>query len=147
MPAAGPYAGRVSEVAISNAASTDPTTATYVAVEKVRNPALPQSAATARTSSNDSSGNEQYIQTWSSGTFTFNMVADENDTGQGHVWTQKINGEKRSFRYRPTGDVSGNFQYRFVGIITAINIGTPLDDVATYDVTVQVDGAVTRSSQ
>lgn len=147
MPAAGPHKGRLAEVAVSNAASTDPTAATYVAVEKVRNPSMPLAAATARSSSNDSGGNEEYEQTWSSGTFTFNMVADENGTGQGHVWTSKINGETRAFRFRPTGDVSGNFQWRFLGIITSITVGTPLDDIQTYDVTVQITGAATRTTQ
>lgn len=147
MATAGAYVGRIAEVAISNAASSDVTTATYVAVEKVNSPRMPNSTDTAESSSNDSAGEKEYLATWKSGTASLEMIGDENATGQEHFWTAYLAGEIRAFRFRPRGDVSGDKQYRFLGIITSIEQSSDKGDVAKYSVTIQRTAAVTRGNQ
>lgn len=147
MPTSGAFIGRLAEVAISNAASSDPTAATYVAAEKVYSPRLAKSQATARVSSNDSSGNEEYLATWRDGQLSFNMVGDENATGQEHFWTAHLAGETRAFRLRFRGDSSGERQYRVLGIITSLESSGDRDGAFEYAVTLQLTGAVTRDTQ
>lgn len=147
MPTTGAFIGRLAEIAISNAASSDVTTATYVATEKMYSPNLSPSQATARVSSNDSSGNEEYLPTWKDATMSFSLVTDENGTGQEHYWTAYLASETRAFRLRPRGDSSGERQYRFLGIITALNYVGDRDGAAEYSVTIQRTGAFTRDTQ
>jgi hypothetical protein len=147
MPTAGAFAGRLAEVAVSNAASTDPTAATYVDVEKVNSPRLPGTVDTAESSHNDSGGNKEYLPTWEGGTLTFEMIADENATGQEHVWSAYTGRQIRAWRVRPRGNVGGERQYRTLGIVTSIEIGSDKGDVTKYNVTVQRTGAVTRDTQ
>lgn len=147
MPTAGAFAARISEVAVSNAASSDVTTATYVAVEKVNNPRYSGSMDTAESSSNDSAGSKEFVPTWDSATLTFEMIADENATGQEHIWTGFLNKQIRAFRLRPRGDASGERQIRILGIVTSIEESLDKGDVAKYTVTVQKTGAATRDTQ
>jgi hypothetical protein len=147
MPSAGSFAGRIAEVAVSNAASTDFTTATYVAVEKVNSPKVSTSLDTAETSSNDSGGSKEYLPTWDSGTFSFEIIADEAAVGQEHLWTALLSKQIRAFRVRPKGDVATEKQFRFLGIVTAIEESMDKGDVGKYSVTVQRTGAVSRTDQ
>jgi hypothetical protein len=147
MPTTGPFAARLSEVAISNAASTDYTSATYVEVERMRNGNFSGTQDTAESSSNDDDGNKSYVATWKSAQLTFEMIADEAGTGQEHVWTSWANGEKRAFRLRPVGNVSGNKQIRMLGIVTNIEDTGDSGDVRRYRVTVQRSGGQTRENQ
>lgn len=147
MPTSGAFVGRIAEVAVSNAASSDPTAATYVAVEKVYSPSTPHTQATARVSSNDSSGNEEYLATWRDAQLTFSIIGDENATGQEHLWTAHLASETRAFRVRFRGDASGERQYRFLGIITNIAPTGDRDGAMEYSVTVQRTGATTRDTQ
>jgi hypothetical protein len=146
MPTAGAFAGRLAEVAVSNAAATS-VSATYVDVEKVNSPRLPGSTDTAESSSNDSAGSKEYLPTWESGTLSFEMVADENATGQEHLWTAFLAREIRAFRLRPRGNAATERQVRFLGIITSIEVTADKGDVAKYTVTVQRTGAITRDTQ
>lgn len=147
MPTAGAFAGRIAEVAISNAVSNDVTTATYVAVEKVKSPGWSGSNDTAESSSNDSAGVKEYVPTWNDATFNFDCVADENATGQEHIMTAFNSGQIRAFRYRPRGDASGERQYRFLGIVKSLDLKTDSGDVAMYTVSVQRTGPFTRDTQ
>ncbi len=147
MPTAGAFAARLSEVAVSNAASTDYTSATYVAVEKVKNPNFRGTQDTAEASNNDSGGNKEFVATWKSAEITFEMVADENATGQEHLWTSWASGEIRAFRLRPRGDSSGERQIRMLGTVTNIEEVMSDTDVARYRVTIQRTGTQTRDTQ
>jgi hypothetical protein len=147
MPTAGPFAARVAEVAVSNAASTDFTSATYVDVERVNSPTFSGSQDTAETSSNDSGGNKEFVTTWKSATLSFEMIADETATGQEHLWTAFTNAETRAFRCRPKGNATTEKQIRFLGQITSIEETLDKGDVGKYRVTVQRTGTQTRDNQ
>lgn len=148
MASTGPTAGRAAEVDVSNAASADYTTATFVDVERVNSPAFTGTLAKADVSSNDSGGDEQHVVTWRSGKFTFEMVADgSRPAGQEHLWTAFASGEIRAWRYRPTGDVSGDTQYRFLGSIDDISDEGPKDGGRAFKVTVTRTGGYTRDTQ
>lgn len=141
MATAGPFAGRISEVA----SSAD--NVTYTDVERVNNPRLSGTNDTAETSSNDSSGHKEFIYTWQSGQLTFEMVADEVATGQEAVWTSFLTRSIRYWRVRPRGDNSGDKQIIFQGLVTSIEQNMDKADKSTYNVTVQRTGAPTRSNQ
>ena len=147
MATAGAFAARVAEVAVSNAASTDVTTATFVAVEKVNSPRYSGSLDVAEATNNDSGGSKEFLPTWDGATLTFEMIADENGTGQEHVWTAFTSKQLRSWRLRPRGDNSGDRQIRFVGIVTSIEESLDKSDVAKYNVTVTKTAAATRDTQ
>lgn len=141
------FAARIKEVAISNAASTDYTTATYVEIERVVDASYDGSLDTSDTSSNDSGGDKEAIPTWRDATLTMNLVADEAGTGQEHLWTAVASSEIRAFRLRPRGNLSTAKQIFMLGIITSIKEGLPNGGHATYDVIVKRTGGQTRSAQ
>ena len=147
MPTAGSFAGRIAEVAVSNAASTDFTTATYVDVEKVNSPKFSSSLDTAESSSNDSGGAKEYLPTWDSSTFSFEIVADEVAVGQEHLWTAYVSKQIRAFRVRPKGNAATEKQVRFLGIVTSIEQSSDKGDVGKYSVSVQRTGSFSRSDQ
>lgn len=147
MPTAGSFAARVAEVAVSNAASTDVTTATYVDIEKCNSPRFSSSVDTAESSNNDSGGSKEYVPTWDGGTVSFELIADEAATGQEHVWTAFLSRQTRAFRVRPKGNAATEKQLRFLGIVTSIEESLDKGDVGKYSVTVQRTGGVTRDNQ
>ncbi len=149
MASSGPTAGLKAEVDVSNAASTDFTSATYVDVERVNSPGFTGTQKKADASSNDSGGNEEHVVTWRSGKFSFEMIADgaAATAGQAHLWTMFAAGEIRAFRYRPTGDVSGDTQYRFLASIDDIEDMGPKEGGRSYKVTVTRTGSHTRDTQ
>jgi hypothetical protein len=147
MPTAGSFAARVAEVAVSNAASTDVTTATYVDVEKCNSPKFSSSLDSAESSSNDSGGSKEYLPTWDGGTMSFELIADEAATGQEHLWTSFLSKQIRAFRVRPKGNATTEKQIRFLGIITSIEESMDKGDVGKYSVSVQRTGAITRDNQ
>ncbi len=142
MAQSGAFAARVAEVEVSNAASSDPTSATYVAVEKCNSPSLSGTQDTAESSNNDSSGNREFLSTWKSLQLTFEIIADESATGQEHLWTAFLAGEIRAFKLVPHGSTSGDKRFRFLGIITSLEETLDKGDVAKYRVTVQRTGTV-----
>ena len=147
MPSAGSFAGRIAEVAVSNAASTDYSSATYVAIEKLNSPKISTSLDTAETSNNDSGGSKEYLPTWESGTLSFEIIADEAAVGQEHLWTALLSRQIRAFRVRPKGDTATEKQFQFLGIVTAIEESMDKGDVGKYSVTVQRTGGVLRNNQ
>lgn len=147
MPTAGSFAARVAEVAVSNAASTDPTSATYIDVEKVNSPKFSSSLDTAESSNNDSGGSKEYLPTWDGGTMSFEIIADEAATGQEALWTCFLSRQIRAFRVRPKGNAATEKQIRFLGIITSIEESLDKGDVGKYSVSVQRTGAINRVDQ
>lgn len=147
MPTAGSFAGRIAELAVSNAAATDVTSPTYVAIEKANSPKFSTSLDTAESSNNDSGGAKEYLPTWDGGTMSFELIADEAAVGQEHLWTAFLSKQIRAFRLRPKADVVGEKQIRFLGIITSIEESMDKGDVAKYSVSVQRTGAITRGDQ
>lgn len=147
MATTGPSAGRKGDVAISNAVSSDYTTATYVHIERVNSPALPGTLKKADASSNDSGGDEEHVVTWRSGKLTFEVVAAaEHPTGQSNLFTAFVNGEIRAWKYCPTGLTTGDPRYRFLGSIDDIEDMAPKDGVRAYKVTVTRTGGFTRDT-
>ena len=146
MANAGSWAARLGEVAVSNAASSDVTTATYVAIEKANNPRLSGTLDTAESSSNDSGGSKEFVPTWESAQLTFEMIADEDKAGQEHLWTAYLSKEVRAFRCDPRGGASGDKRLRFLGIVTSIEEALDKGDVAKYNVTITKTGAITRDA-
>lgn len=148
MASTGPTAGRKAEVAVSNAASSDYTTATYVDVERVNSPSFTGTLKKANVESNDSAGNEEHVVTWSSAQFSFEIIADgASPAGQGHLWTALASGEIRAFRYYPTGVVTGDTRYRFLASIDSITDEGPKDGGRAFKVTVTRTGGYTRDVQ
>ena len=52
----------------------------------------------------------------------------------------------RSFIYGPAGSTGGNVKYTGEAILTHYSISSPVGDVVTYSVDLQVTGAVTRGT-
>jgi len=52
----------------------------------------------------------------------------------------------RSFIYGPAGSTSGNIKYTGEAIMTNYSIGSPVGDVVTFSVDLQVTGNVTRGT-
>ena len=52
----------------------------------------------------------------------------------------------RSFIYGPAGSTSGNIKYTGEAIMTNFSIGSPVGDVVTFSVDLQVTGNVTRTT-
>lgn len=52
----------------------------------------------------------------------------------------------RSFIYGPAGSTSGNIKYTGEAIMTNFSIGSPVGDVVTFSVDLQVTGNVTRGT-
>ena len=52
----------------------------------------------------------------------------------------------RSFIYGPAGSTGGNVKYTGEAILTNYSISSPVGDVVTYSVDLQVTGAVTRGT-
>jgi hypothetical protein len=142
MPSAGPWAARLSEVAISTNDGV-----AYNDIEKVNSPRLSGSNDTAETSNNDSGGHKEFIPTWSSLTLTFEMVADEAATYQEAVWSAFLNKTTPYWRLRPKGNVSTEKELFGKGIVTSIEENLDKGDKASYSVTVQMTGAPTRQNQ
>jgi hypothetical protein len=147
MPTAGSFAARLAEVAISNAASTDTGSATYVDIERANSPKMPHTVDTAESSSNDSGGAKEYLPTWDSGTLSIEVIADETAVGQEHCWTALLGKQVRAFRLRPKGNATTEKQIRFLGIITSIEPSLDKADVGKYTINVQRTGAVIRENQ
>jgi hypothetical protein len=147
MPTAGAWAARIQELDVSNAASSDYTSATYADVEKVEDGSISGSQDRAESSNNDSGGDKEYVNTWRDVTGSFTFTADENATGQEHLWTAFTAGEIRAFRVRPRGDVSGDRQIRFLAQITGIEIAMQRADVVKYRVTFGRTGGMSRNTQ
>jgi hypothetical protein len=146
MATAGAWAARVAEMAISNAAVTSVGAATYVDIEKCNSPRISGQLDVAESSSNDSGGSKEFVPTWDAGSFTFEMVADDNATGQGHVWTAYLNKQIRAFRCQPRGNSASDYEIECLGIVTNIEQSNDKTDVSKYNVTVQKTGAWTRST-
>lgn len=149
MPTTGPFAGRLAEVGLANAAWTVGTTVsgmTFNDIERVRNPRMPQSTKYAETSSNDSSGHEENIATWITGSFSFEMVRDFAATYQNALEAHAIATQMIGVRYRPTGNVSGDYQYFFAAIIENIEPASDSNDASRMTVTLKRASAVTRST-
>jgi hypothetical protein len=143
-----PSAGRKAEVQVSNAAATDYTAATYVNVERVNSPKFSGTLKKADTSSNDSGGDEENIPTWRTAKFEFEMVADAGQpAGQNHVWNAWLNGEIRAWLYAPTGFISGDTRYRFLGSIDDIMDEGPKEQGRGFKVTLTRTGGLTRDNQ
>lgn len=144
MASTGPTAGRFGEVLISNAASSDVSTATYVAVERVNNPGFTGELKKADSSSNDSGGNEEHVVTWAAGKFTFEMVADGavGTAGQAHCWTSWSSKEIRAIEFQPTA-VAGDRKYRFLASIDSIEDAAPKDGARAFKVTMTRTGSIT----
>lgn len=52
----------------------------------------------------------------------------------------------RSFEYGPAGSTSSNIKYTGEAIMTNYSIGSPVGDVVTFSVDLQVTGTVTRGT-
>lgn len=141
MPTAQPWASRLSEVAIS----TDGTT--YSDVERLRNPRYSGSTDTTETSSNDSSGHKEFIPTWTSGTLTFEVVAEETATVQEALWLSYINKTRLFYRLRPKGNATTEKEIIQQGYLTSIEENLDRGAEATYSFTIQLTGAPTRQNQ
>lgn len=140
MATAGAFAARIAELAYS----TDDIT--YFPIEKVENIRLTGSSKTADTSSNDDNGSETHIITWDTGQLTFDLIADENATGQEALWTSFLGKTQLFYRVRPRGDSSGDKELTLQG---TLSMDEPLNksDAAKYSCTVQKTGALTRANQ
>lgn len=149
MPTTGPFAGRLAEVGLATVAWTPGTTVsgmTFNDIERVRNPRMPQSTDSAETSSNDSGGQKEFINTWLSGNFSFEMVRDFSGTRQNALEAHATAGEMIGVRFRPTGNVSGDYEYFFPAIIENIEPGSDSTDAARLTVSLKRAGAVTRAT-
>jgi hypothetical protein len=150
MATAGAYPGRLAEVGLSSVAWTPGTTVsgmTFNDIEKVRSPVLSNAQDSAESSSNDSSGEREFVNTWRSGGFSFEFVADVGGTRQNDLWAYYLAGSQVGFRIRPSGAVSGDFQYFMAGTIESIEPSADADDVGRFKVSVKRTQAVTRTTQ
>lgn len=149
MPTSGPFAGRLAEVGLANAAWTPGTSVpgmTFNDIERVRGPRMPQTAKYAETSSNDSGGQEENIVTWLSGGFSFELVRDFAATYQNALEAHVLANEMVGLRYRPTGAVSGDYEYFFAAIIEGFEPGSDPNDAARVQVNCKRASAVTRQA-
>ena len=70
------------------------------------------------------------------------------------LWDSTVDGyikggtepSSRSFIYGPAGSTGGNVKYTGEAILTNYSISSPVGDVVTYSVDLQVTGAVTRGT-
>jgi hypothetical protein len=143
----GAFAARIHDIQISNAASTDYTTATYVAIEKSEGGEFSASQDRAETSNNDDAGNKTYVTTWADGQLTFDLIADETATGQEHIWTAVASAQTRAFAFMPQGVNVGSKQIKMLGQILSITQPFAKTDPGRYRVTVGRTGGQARSNQ
>jgi hypothetical protein len=146
MATAGAWAARVAQMAISNAAVASIGAATFVNIERVNSPRISGTLDVAESSSNDDAGAKTFVPTWEAGSFTFEMIADDSATGQGHVWSAYTGKEIRAFRCRPRGNSSLDYEMECLGIVTNIEQSNDKSDVSKYSVTVQKTGAWSRTT-
>ena len=120
---------------------------TFYDVEKVRNPRFSGSIDQAEDTSNDSGGSKSHVSTLEDATLAFDIVADQNATGQEAIWAAYAAKTPLYWRLRPRGHNSGDLQTSFLGNISSIEESLEIGDVARYSVTVQKSGAPTRNAQ
>lgn len=148
MATVGAFAARVGEVGISNAAWTPGTTVsamTFNDIEKVNNPRTRHAQDTAESSSNDSGGEKEHVNTWRSGDASFEMISSIGATRQEEVWTAYIAGNIMGWRFRPSGGVSGDPQLFFAATIENIEETGDKGDVGKRQVSLKRTGGLTRS--
>ena len=141
MATAGAWAARIAEVQYS----TDDVS--YTDIEKARNPRFSGTVDQAESTSNDSSGSKEYVNTHDDGQLTFELIADENATAQQALWTSYLAKTTLYYRLRPRGHNAGDYQIKFQGNIQNMEKVLDLGDVAKYSVTIQKTGAPTRDTQ
>jgi len=142
MPTAGAFAGRLGEVATATTLG-----GSYTDIEKLKSPRFRGTNKTADVSSNDSAGVEEFIYTWTNCELSFDLISDENATGQEALWTSYLNQTKLYYRMRPRGNSAGERQVRVQGLITSLEYNGDSGDAARYSATIQGSGAITRDTQ
>ena len=102
---------------------------------------FPQSIDTAETTAFGST-NKSYIVGLKDTTISVSGLWDATIDG----YLSGTEPASRSFIYGPAGSTGGNVKYTGEAIMTNYSVSTPVGDVVTYSVDLQVTGAVTRGT-
>ena len=89
------------------------------------------------------SSSRSFIVGLESATFSISGLWDATVDGYIKGGTEPAS---RSFIYGPAGSTGGNVKYTGEAILTNYSISSPVGDVVTYSVDLQVTGAVTRGT-
>ena len=103
---------------------------------------FPEVTETADTTAFGSSS-RSFIVGLESATFSISGLWDATVDGYIKGGTEPAS---RSFIYGPAGSTGGNVKYTGEAILTNYSISSPVGDVVTYSVDLQVTGAVTRGT-
>lgn len=116
------------------------------AVGKHMDASLSMNLETADSTTNDSAGSKEHEIIFDDGELSFKVYTDEADSGQ-NILRDAFEGKTKIFcRYRPMGTGAGRRQYDFSCSIT-LTRGTPINGLATTDVTLKKSGAFTIANQ
>lgn len=136
--------GKGASFSLDNAAGTLTDISTFL--DEV---SFPSSIETGETTTFQSPGSAKtYVPGLRDATFSLSGKFDPTvDTlFEALIAAQATGGASASFEYGPTGDAQGAVQYSGEVWVTGYDISTPVADVVTFSVDLQVTGPVARGS-